>query len=428
MSATTAPQPEQRTVALSQIHVAEGFNPRDDAAHAEIARLAESIKTHGLISPLVVCPIDGNGDYRVIDGERRYRACAEAAVTEVPVIVRAPDEETGALDVALVANAQRVDLNVVEEAKAFARLIDSGLTRKGVAETLGVSQKLVRDRLALLELDEALHPGFADGTIPAGAVKALLELVKIHESLPGVAARRIAEQPEDPNGWGEPLTWGDVTEDPIGFVASDYVADGLELPNGVFEANTPYPVGGFSLDDKTAKKLAQLGELLGVKDPASMTVSFRRAEIDAAETLGAAYRSKNGYGALIVGHDVAGQLVADQIARTLKETRARRKQDEHTAVEDAGGASTDGVAASHAQDGPVDEQAAAEQRRQEREALHEQRRRAVAFNDELGAAVVKHLARVKGRHQGREDPRRCRLRWRARQDRRARGPLRDARL
>ena len=115
------PQPVQRTIVLSAIQVAEGFNPRSDAEHAELARLAESIKTHGVIQPLLVTPAGGTGDYRLIDGERRYRACLEAAVTEVPVLVRDSDQVTEALDVALVANMQRGDLSPLEEAERVAR-------------------------------------------------------------------------------------------------------------------------------------------------------------------------------------------------------------------------------------------------------------------------------------------------------------------
>lgn len=172
----TTTQTVQRTVALSQIHVSEGFNPRTNAERAEIARLAESITTHGLIQPLVVTPTNGNGDYRLIDGERRYRACVQASIVEVPVIVREVDETTAALDVALVANMARVDLSPLEQAKAFARLIDRGLTRKGVANTLGVSQKLVRDRLQILELPKQLHAQVGDGTIPPGAVRPRSEI------------------------------------------------------------------------------------------------------------------------------------------------------------------------------------------------------------------------------------------------------------
>jgi len=124
-----------------------------------------SIKTHGVIHPLVVCPADDNGAWRLIDGERRYRACPEAGVTEVPVIVRTVDEDAEALDVALVANMERVELTVLEQAKAFQRLLEKGLTRKGVAERVGVSAKLVRDRLQILELPVELHAKVGDATI-----------------------------------------------------------------------------------------------------------------------------------------------------------------------------------------------------------------------------------------------------------------------
>ena len=78
-----------RTVSLSQVVVREGFNPRDDVERAELDRLTESVREHGLIQPLVVRPAEGG--YELVDGERRYRACAQAAVTEVPVIVRDTD-------------------------------------------------------------------------------------------------------------------------------------------------------------------------------------------------------------------------------------------------------------------------------------------------------------------------------------------------
>jgi len=178
------PQPVQRTLALSAIQVAEGFNPRSDAEHAELARLADSIKTHGVIQPLLVTPAGGTGDYRLIDGERRYRACLEAAVTEVPVLVRDSDQATEALDVALVANMQRVELSPLEQANAFQRLIDRGLTRKGVAEALAVSPKLVRERLGVLELPEQLHAQVSDGAIPPGAIRSLVDLAGVHPKSP----------------------------------------------------------------------------------------------------------------------------------------------------------------------------------------------------------------------------------------------------
>lgn len=390
MPSTT--QPVQRTVALSAVHVAEHFNPRSGSERAEIARLAESIKTHGLIAPLVVAPIDGDGEFRLIDGERRYRACVEASVVEVPVIVRDADDATDALDVALVANMARIDLSVLEQASAFARLIDRGLTRKGVAERLGVSQKLVRERLAVLELPEELHAHVGDGTILPGAIRALLDLGSIDPGLPALAARRILEQPDVENGWADPLTWSDLAEDPVGFVSPDYVDDSLVLPHGVFETNTAYPLERFSLDEQAAAKLAEYCELAGIEDASQVTLTFGSDDLDAARKLGAAYAAKGGYRALIAGQQVADQLASDQIAQALKDARARAEQ------ADAAGSEPDGPATAAPGGGSVaavDEQAEREARREQREADQELRRAAVAYNDELGAAVVKHFGRLK---------------------------------
>jgi ParB-like chromosome segregation protein Spo0J len=103
----------------------------------------------------------------------------------------------------------RVDLSPLEQAEAFARLIDRGLTRKGVAERIGVSQKLVREGLAILDLPEDLHAQVGDGTIPPGAIRSLVELARIHPGLAGVAVARILEPDEDAGcpdgGWPTPL-------------------------------------------------------------------------------------------------------------------------------------------------------------------------------------------------------------------------------
>ena len=136
---------------------------------------------------------EAEGGYELVNGERRYRACAQAAVTEVPVIVRETDADTEGLDVALVANMSRIDLDPVEEARAMRRLIGSGLTRKGVAAKLSIPQARVRERLQLLELDEELLPKVAAGAIPLAAVKPLAELAKVHPALPVRAVAQVLE-------------------------------------------------------------------------------------------------------------------------------------------------------------------------------------------------------------------------------------------
>jgi ParB family transcriptional regulator, chromosome partitioning protein len=115
-----------------------GFNPRDRFERKQLDELARSIAIHGLLQPLVVAE---NGDgYRLIAGERRYRAAQLAGLEQVPVVVREPDEGSSGFELAIVENVERVDLDPVEEAKAYQHLMDEhGLTRKGVAERLGVA-------------------------------------------------------------------------------------------------------------------------------------------------------------------------------------------------------------------------------------------------------------------------------------------------
>jgi ParB family chromosome partitioning protein len=225
-----------RTIPLSASVVADGFNPRDEFDKAELERLTASVKEDGLLQPLLVAP-PVDGEYRLVDGERRYRACIEAALVEVPVLVRATDEDTPGRDFALLANSLRVDLNPVEEAQAFKRLIDyGGLTRRGVAEKYKVTPKYVTERLRILEVPAELHPAIVDGSIPPSAVKAVGELAKVHPALPAIAAKRVADKPR--HQWDEPTTWADFGEDPIGAVIGSYDDDAEDLPAGVFDCGT----------------------------------------------------------------------------------------------------------------------------------------------------------------------------------------------
>jgi ParB/RepB/Spo0J family partition protein len=382
-------QPVQRTVALSAVHVDEGFNPRDDAQRAEITGLAESIRTHGLVRPLVVTAVDGNGAYRLIDGERRYRACVDAAIVEVPVIVRDADEATAALDVALVANMARVDLSPLEQAKAFARLIDRGLTRKGVAERIGVSQKLVRERLAILDLPEDLHAQVGDATIPPAAIRPLVELAKIHPGLPAVAVSRILEP--DPDAYYEAWAWGDLAADALAVVI-DRGASSDHLPEDVFVSGVAYPLERFRLEDKAARRLEALAELQA-READSYAIRFERADVEAAAELGAAHSVQEGWQSLIVGQDVADQLAGDQIAAAHKAARGHAKAIRQ--AQEAGDGDAAGQGAADPGGAQASEEQLAAERRREREAQQEACRAAVAYNDELGAAVVKHFGRLK---------------------------------
>ena len=292
-----------RSIPLSEITVGDGFNPRSSFDAKALEDLTASVRQHGVLAPITVCSLEEG--YRLIAGERRLRAAHNAGLGEIPALVRPVDTGLDGLDLALVENIAREDLDAVEEARAFQRLIDGGLTRKGVAERLSIAQKRVTERLAVLELPQALHAKVADGSIAPGAIRALVSLGKVHAELPQFAVAKIEAGPA--HEWDEPLTYADLAEDPIRVVASDYEGEEAGLPAGVFETYSSYPIASFTLDEKAEGNLVKLAELRGF-EPADFSVRFDRAELEAAEALGAAHQSKESFVGLIVGQEVADQL------------------------------------------------------------------------------------------------------------------------
>lgn len=147
--------------------------PRKDFDQEALSELAESITEHGLIQPIVVKPTT-NGRYSIIAGERRWRACRIAGLYEVPVVIK-DVEEKELMEIALIENLQREDLNPVEEALGYRSLIDSyNLTQDEVAKTMGKSRVAVTNALRLLNLNEEELKALREATITAGHARALL--------------------------------------------------------------------------------------------------------------------------------------------------------------------------------------------------------------------------------------------------------------
>lgn len=147
--------------------------PRKDFDETALSELADSIAQHGLIQPIVVKPT-AQGRYSIIAGERRWRACRMAGLNEVPVIIKDADGQT-LMEIALIENLQREDLNAVEEALGYRSLIDSfGLTQDEVAKKMGKSRSAVTNALRLLALNDAELEALRRGTITAGHARALL--------------------------------------------------------------------------------------------------------------------------------------------------------------------------------------------------------------------------------------------------------------
>ena len=147
--------------------------PRKDFDEQSISELADSIARHGLIQPIVVKP-NLDGRYSIIAGERRWRASRMAGLTEVPVVIKEADEQT-LMEIALIENLQREDLNAVEEALGYRSLIDTyGLTQEEVAKKMGKSRSAVTNALRLLALNDNELEALRRGSISAGHARALL--------------------------------------------------------------------------------------------------------------------------------------------------------------------------------------------------------------------------------------------------------------
>jgi len=149
--------------------------PRKIFIHAELEELVESIKKHGVLQPVLVMEKE-DGGYELIAGERRLRASQIAGLSTVPAIVKTATEQQK-LEIALIENIQRADLNPIEEAFAYQRLINEfGLTQEQVSEQVGKSRSQIANMVRLLDLPDQIQKALIDGLISTGKAKALLSL------------------------------------------------------------------------------------------------------------------------------------------------------------------------------------------------------------------------------------------------------------
>jgi ParB family chromosome partitioning protein len=148
-------------------------NPRKHFADTELEELANSIRDKGLLQPIVVRPL-ASGDYEIVAGERRWRAAQRAEVHDVPVLIR--DLSDGeALEIALIENIQRTDLNPLEEARAYGLLLEQfSYTQQQLAESIGKSRSHIANTLRLLNLPESVQNQIELGNLTAGHARALV--------------------------------------------------------------------------------------------------------------------------------------------------------------------------------------------------------------------------------------------------------------
>lgn len=165
---------ESRMVPIDRVRPST-FNPRKSFIESELDELATSIREKGLVQPIVVRPADANGtQYEIVAGERRWRAAQRASLHVIPVIVRALSDQE-ALELAIIENVQRSDLNAIEEATGYRELIDRfGYTQEELAQIIGKSRSHLANTMRLLKLPEGVQAYVRDGTLSAGHARALI--------------------------------------------------------------------------------------------------------------------------------------------------------------------------------------------------------------------------------------------------------------
>jgi ParB family chromosome partitioning protein len=178
--------------------------PRKHFDETELNELAASIRSHGVLQPILVRPVPG-GKFEIVAGERRWRAAQRAGLHAIPAVVRDLNE-VEVLEIAIVENVQRMDLNPIEEAQGFQALIDRfGRTQEEIAEAVGKSRPHIANMLRLLKLPEDIQEMVRDGRLSSGHARAILTAPDprglaqrvLKEGLNVREVERIAQQAKD---------------------------------------------------------------------------------------------------------------------------------------------------------------------------------------------------------------------------------------
>lgn len=284
----------------SQITVEKDFNPRSELGGLD--DLARSIAQHGILQPLLVRPAQ-DGSLVLVDGHRRLAAAAQAGLAQVPVLVRG-DLDGQALVAAMVTALKRESLDPVEEAKAYGRLIAGGLTKKGAAEVVGVPQKTLTLRLAILEVPGQLHPAIAKGEIALSSVPVLVAMAKVSPALAELVGRTSPDRIDD---------W-----------AAERAVSSQQGEHGLWPASQ-IDVERLGLDDAQRRQVDALSDQWSAWRP-----RFGEDELDRARAAGVLYSDNDdGYGyrsAVICDTDLVRELTAAALERDLAARQRRQAE------------------------------------------------------------------------------------------------------
>jgi ParB family transcriptional regulator, chromosome partitioning protein len=184
--------PNAREISIEQI-VRNPTQPRRRFDDNDLKALADSIATHGILQPLLLRPLDDtSGRYEIVAGERRWRAAQLAGLHQVPALIRKFDD-LGTLEVAIVENVQRADLNPIEEAQAYQQLIDRfGRTQQSIADSVGKSRAHIANTIRLNGLPETILDDVREGRLSAGHARAILSSTDMHATARTIMAKNLS--------------------------------------------------------------------------------------------------------------------------------------------------------------------------------------------------------------------------------------------
>ncbi|MCY0092809.1 ParB/RepB/Spo0J family partition protein [Hoeflea ulvae] len=248
-------------------------NPRRSFDPADLEDLSRSIRQHGIVQPVMVRTGDV-GRYEIIAGERRWRAAQMAGLVEIPVIVRDVDDKT-ALEIAIVENVQRADLNALEEAQGYEQLIAQyGYTQNDLGEVIGKSRSHVANSLRLLKLPDEVRNMLAEGALSAGHARAIVStsdpigLAKLiaDRGLSVRDAERLAQKDADqsskPQGLDTKPASQSATKDADTVALERSLSDVLGLNVALVHKGQG---GQIRIDYKSLEQLDEICRLLGGK-------------------------------------------------------------------------------------------------------------------------------------------------------------------
>ncbi|MFZ4688050.1 MAG: ParB/RepB/Spo0J family partition protein [Polymorphobacter sp.] len=210
--------------------IANPLQPRRQFVAEAMAELVASVRAHGVLQPILVRPVTG-GRFEIIAGERRWRAAQSAGLHEIPAVIRALDDRT-AFEIALIENIQRSDLNAIEEARGYRRLIDDfGHTQAVLAGIVGKSRSHVTNLLRLLDLPESIQTMVESGQLAMGHARALAsapdpEALARRAVAEGLSVRAVEELAA---GRSKPQPRHGLSQPGGGGAANDANTDALEI-------------------------------------------------------------------------------------------------------------------------------------------------------------------------------------------------------